>query len=285
LFKQTITNGLHGLENDTSIKLENYKSQTKQDIIINDNVYRISEVVITNSRLMQTDVEKIFSTSRIINLKKRKTSYTKNVEEESSQKSNSDDVWIPDAYGYSIKASTSYPGKRYLKLQMIWITSDPFGEWSDNVTFEPDFNLNNSSGSSLGPGTYLDDSEYLNGVPNVHYAASSLPMAYLDTRDTDANYIKTFTIGCPDASEITSFKNYINYIVTDIGDADVDNGQVISQRGQRYPSNVYNTWSVFNTDFYIGGVKVVDIDNEVPGYRPFGSGWPVSVPGSGTWYK
>jgi hypothetical protein len=171
---------------------------------------------------------------------------------------------------------------------MIWAASNPFGTWSDNVTFEPDFNLNNSEDSQLGPGTYLHDREYTKGIPNVHYAASSLPRAYLDTRLGDKSETMTFTIGSADAAQIESIKQYKNYTVTDAGIADEDNAQVIFQRGQRFPIQVYSTWSVFNSDYYLTKkkkIKIVDIDNEVPGYRPFDSGWPISVPGTGTWYK
>lgn len=284
-FNETINKGISGLENETEIQTGKYASKSGGSVSRSKELYNVSEMMITNVTVDESKVSDVFSTSKVIRSEKRDIAGTEKESKQYSQKSGSSDSWIPDAYGYRIQESTSYTGKRYLLTAMIWATTDPFGDWSDNVTFEPDFNLNNSSNSSLGPGTYLDDSEYINGVPNVHYAASSLPRAYLDTRDTDANHIKTFTIGCADAAEIESFKQYKNYIVTDEGDADQDNAQVIFQRGQRWPSNVYNTWSVFNDDFYVGGVLIVDIDNVVPSERPFGSGWPISVPGTDTWYK
>ncbi len=284
-FNETINKGISGLESEPEIQIGKYVSKSSGSVSRSQELYNISEMMITNVSLDENKVNEIFSSSKVIRSEKQSIPDVRRESNNFSQRNGSSDSWIPDAYGYRIKESTSYPGKRYLLTAMIWITNDPFGEWSDNVTFEPDFNLNNSSNSSLGPGTYLDDSEYINGVPNVHYAASSLPRAYLDTRDTDPNHIKTFTIGCADAAEIKSFKQYKNYIVTDEGNADQDNAQVVFQRGQRWPANVYNTWSVFNDDFYVSGVLVVDIDNVVPSVRPFGSGWPISVPGTDTWYK
>lgn len=282
-FNETINKGISGLENETEIQTGKYASKSGGSVSRSKELYNISEMIITNVSIDESKVSGVFSTSKVIRSEKRDIADAEKESKQYSQKSSSADSWIPDAYGYRIQESTSYTGKRYLLTAMIWITNDPFGEWSDNVTFEPDFNLNNSVDSSLGAGTYLDDSEYVTGVPNVHYAVSSLPRAYLDSRLGDDEHIKTFTIGCADAAEIESFKQYKNYIVADAGDADQDNARVAFQRGQRVPVNVYSTFSVFNSDY---PQLNVDIDNEVPEVRPFGeSPWPISVPGTDTWYK
>ncbi len=241
-FRETIEKGINGLENEARINIGEYIEPASALVSRSQEIYEISEVMITDVIVDRKTISKIFLESKVIQLKEKNIVGIKEGVIQNSQKSNSDDSWIPDAFGYRIEESTSYPGKRYLLTAMIWATSEPFGEWSDNVTFEPDFNLNDSSGSSLGSGTYLHDGEYANGIPKVYYAASNLPRAYLDTRDTDPNHIKTFTIGCADAADIESFKQYENYIVTNKGDANQDNAQVVFQRGQRFPSNVYNTW-------------------------------------------
>jgi len=287
-FKETINKGISGLENETEIQVGKFAPKSSGPVSRSKELYDISEMMITSVFIDESKVNNMFAASRVTRSEKRDVTGVGKQSQKYSQKSSSGDSWVPDAYGYRIQESTSYPGKRYLLTAMIWATSDPFGEWSDNVTFEPDFNLNNSLGSSLGAGIYLDDSEYTTGVPNIHYAASNLPRAYLDSRLGDGEYTKTFTIGCADAAEIESFTQYKNYIVTDPGNASQDNARVAFQRGQRWPANVYSTFSVFNSDYYdkTGTVKLIDIENEVPEVRPFGeSSWPISVPGTGTWYK
>lgn len=268
-FNETINKGVSGLENETEIQTGKYASKSGGSVSRSKKLYNISEMMITNVSVDESKVSGVFSTSKVIRSDKRAVADTRKESNQYFQKSSSADSWIPDAFAYRIQESASYPGKRYLLTIMIWATNEPFSEWSDNVTFEPDFNLNNSVDSSLGAGTYLDDSEYINGVPNVHYAASSLPRAYLDTRFMDPSEVKTFTIGCADAADIKSFKQYKNYIVADEGGADQDNAQVIFQRGYRSPNFVYNTWSVFSNE----------------SHRPFGSSWSISVPGTDTWYK
>lgn len=293
-FKNSIDKGVSGLKSEAGSVYRTVDESKSMNIGSYD--YKIHELLIYSTDTKQASIEVAFPGAKIVAMSQGLNEGRRNQSEIKKKTTISDDdSWVPDVYAYNITNSVSYPGKRFLANAMIWTTDDPFGEWSNNVTFEPDFNLNNSSGSTLGPGTYLDKSEYINGVPDIYYAASSLPMAYLDTRDLDEDYIKTFTIGCPDASLINNNLIYLNYIVTEDGDADEDNAHVIFQRGQRVPSWVYNTWSVFNSDFVfsdlinINGVDItiVDIDNEVPGYWPFtgSNDWPISVPGNGSWSK
>jgi hypothetical protein len=267
-FREVINRGISGLEKETRFDLNKITKEKESKVVRNDNIYLISEILISNVDIDSSSLVNLFPKARVYTSKNSeiKNDKSNNVY---SEKSNQLSSWVPDAFGYRIKPSEDHPGKRYLLTVMLWSNASPFNQWSNNVTFEPDFNLNNSSESSLGTGIYLDGSEYVTGIPNVYYAASNLPKAYLDTRFTDSDHVKTFTIGCADASKIKSGIQYKNYIVTDIGSADEDNAQVVFQKGYRLPANVYNTWSVFSNS----------------SYKPFGSGWPISVPGTNTWYK
>ena len=108
--------------------------------------------------------------------------------------------------------------------------------------------MNDSDESQYGPGTYLDDSDGLDQVPDVSHWSSSLPRAYMDTRSGDPGYLKSFTIGSADGDAIQSGIWYNSYIRTVNGDADDDNGFLQAQLGYRQPSWCYTTWCVFGSE-------------------------------------
>jgi len=266
-FRSRIDDGMTGLEFESEGMLDMDRLSLRKS----ENVYDVSEILVSGSKAPKDEVANTFPSARVIQME-TKTCPENHPDTNVQHKmlSSSLDSWIPDAFAYNIAPSSSFPGKRFLATGMIWTTQNPFGPWSSSsVTFEPDFNLNNHSNSQLGPGTYLDNAQYINGVPNVVYAASSLPLAYLDTRDLDPNYVKTFTIGCPDATQINHNTIYLNYIVTNVGNTNIDNAGVVFQRGYIWPSWMYNTWSVFSFE----------------SHKPFSGSWPISVPGSGSWSK
>lgn len=130
-------------------------------------------------------------------------------------------------------------------VRLQWDDVSGFGFAS---TFEPDFFLNNSSRSQLGPGTYLDRKENRLRIPQVAFWASNLPRPYLDTRSGDSSIEVSFTIGSADANRIRTNQLYFNYIRTKNGDASRDNAKFSVQRGSRIPITCFSTFCVFASD-------------------------------------
>lgn len=151
-------------------------------------------------------------------------------------------TWVPRS-GYIQVQPSRNAGQRYVQQGIFW---DNVSSFPANSTYEADFFLNNSSGSSLGPGTYLDRSQTsVTAMPNVVYAASDFPRAYLDTRFSDGSIEIAYTIGCADGRALRSGYEYITYIRTRNGDASRDNAKASAQLGQRIPSWNYSTWGSF----------------------------------------
>jgi len=162
--------------------------------------------------------------------------------------------WLPNYGTIDIKPSST-PGQRYVLNLVYWHTSDRVSGFDATSAYEHDFFLNDSDTSQYGPGTYLDDSQSINEVPIVEHWSSTLPSPYLDTRLTDDDYFKAFTIGSADGNAIQSGTYYNYYIRTVNGDASTDNGFLQAQLGYRSPSWCYTTWCVFGSSY-------VDIYNE-----------------------
>ena len=174
--------------------------------------------------------------------------------------------WQPEWGRVQIGPSTQ-SGFRILDLRMMW---DDVSGFSWDSTYEHDFFLNNDPRSALGPGTYLDRSEWPGGlrIPKVDYAASNLPRAYLDTRIGDASNLIAYTIGSAKASDILTNTWYYNYFRTRNGDASRDNAWLTAQRGIRLPPNDFSTWASWS----------VQQNNIFPN-------WQIQVPSTFSWRK
>lgn len=176
-------------------------------------------------------------------------------------------TWVPSQG--NVLTGQSSPLYRYVNVAMLWNNVSGFDA---NSTFEPDFFLNNNRTTSVGPGTYLDRSQNILGMPIVYYAASSLPRAYLDTRLTDPTTEVAYTIGSSKASDIRTNQWYYNYIQVLKGDADRDNAKLSAQLGYRSPSGCYySTWCSYRRE-------------DVPLVRIFNA-WDIPVPGFKSWRR
>jgi len=92
--------------------------------------------------------------------------------------------WLPRRGSIDIQPSTS-PGERYISQTIYWDSPSRVAGFDENSAYEHDFFLNDSDTSLHGPGTYLDDSDGFDQIPDVSHWSSSLPSAYLDTRSGD----------------------------------------------------------------------------------------------------
>lgn len=124
---------------------------------------------------------------------------------------------------------------------IYWDSPSRVSGFEANSAYEHDFFLNDSDESQHGPGTYLDDSDGLDRVPDVSHWSSTLPRAYMDTRSGDPDFLKSFTIGSADGDAIQSGVLYTSYIRTVNGDTNIDNGFLQAQLGYRFPSGCYST--------------------------------------------
>jgi len=152
--------------------------------------------------------------------------------------------WVPSRGSINIHPSV-VPGERYVENQILWDTASRLSAFGSDSTYEHDFFLNDSDTSGHGPGTYLSDAQNILGEPTVSYWVSDLPRPYLDTRFGDPSYVKAFTIGSAEADSIQPGIFYYYYIRTSNGDANIDNGYLVAQIGQRNPSWCYTTWCAF----------------------------------------
>ncbi|MCA9392095.1 hypothetical protein KC614_02730 [candidate division WWE3 bacterium] len=150
--------------------------------------------------------------------------------------------WAPEE-GNLLVQPHSWSGYRYVQNRFWWDNTSGFNSRS---TYEQDFFLNASDGSTYGPGTYLNRSQDWRGVPNVYYWASDLPRAYLDTRASDPAYQVAFTIGSAQVSSVSTYRWYYTYIMTTNGDANIDSASLQGQIGHRTPSGCYSTWCSFS---------------------------------------
>ncbi len=172
----------------------------------------------------------------------------------------SSSTWMPSQGDVHVHPS-SYAGERYVTNWMKWNDVAGFGS---NSTYEHDFFLNDSDNSKYGPGTYLSDAETWNGIPNVSYWSTSLPRPYLDTRTTDPDYLKSYTVGCSDGDALAADVWYYTYVRAANGDAEIDNGFLQGELGHREPSWCYeSTWCV-QGDNHVNIYPPYDID-PIPG--------------------
>lgn len=153
-------------------------------------------------------------------------------------------TWVPKNGDIHVHPS-SYPGERYITNWMYWDTATRVSGFGPNSAYEHDFFLNNSSTSKYGPGTYLTAAQSLNGIPSVSYWSSNLPSPYLDTRLSDPDYLKAYTIGCAYADGIAHGVWYSYHIRAANGPAAIDNGCLQAQLAHRSPSSCYTTWCVY----------------------------------------
>lgn len=168
--------------------------------------------------------------------------------------------WLPEQSIYSINESQDFTNQRFVAQLMYW---DDVSDFTNNTTYEQDFFLNSDPNSKLGSGTYLTENQN-SWYPDITYAASNFPYAYLDTRFSDPSTEESYTIGCAKAENLQSYNVYITYIVTDHGTSNPDNGKISGQIGSRTPQSCYSTWCVFSSQT-----------------ESIVSAWDVDVPGSG----
>lgn len=169
------------------------------------------------------------------------------VQQTSSTATSSTLGWLPRRGNIDIRPSST-PGERYVIQTIYWDSPSRVAGFDEDSAYEHDFFLNDSDTSQYGQGTYWDDSDGLDQVPDVSHWSSNLPSAYLDTRSGDPGFIKAFTIGSADGNAIQSGTWYNSYIRTVNGDANMDNGLLQAQLGYRFPSWCYTTWCVFGSD-------------------------------------
>jgi len=182
------------------------------------------------------------------------------------------DTYIPFVGYYFIYPSQHGEDQRYVKNYFAWEEND----FEQGEGYEHDFTLNNSPNSSLGPGTYLNKKQYIDGVPNVNYAAAgNMSGAYLDTRFMDPSYYKSFTIGTGRGPELPTMTWVWTYIRTDEGNADVDNAEIGAQYSISDNEDCSSTWCMFSEAFQ--ELNIYDC----PGG---GSPWCSEVPGQNKWY-
>jgi hypothetical protein len=250
-------------KNNKTVKLANttfdliQKSKTTK--IVNKGV----EAAIIRGRLQDAQaIKEKLGISRIeVSQSNQKQDLAENSQAVTLQSSDPN-TWAPKQ-GYSYVFPSSVQGERYTTQYMWWNDVSGFDAIS---TYEHDFFLNNYDGQ-----TYLDSGQDLWGFPNVTYAASNLPRPYLDTRFSDPEGEKAYTIGSSEASSIQANTSYwyYNYIRTLEGNADTDTGKLQAQLGYRSPSWCYeNTWCSYS----------IAIENLI-------SAWNISVPGSQYWVR
>lgn len=270
-------NARNGFLQDTANDTKDMKAQKKNDVTVElagntfnllqkskeaKNVNGNVEGAIMRGRIQDAQAIKGLNISRI-NVSQSNQRQTLS---ESSQtitlQSSDPNTWSPQQ-GYSYVFPSSVQGERYTTQYMWWTNVSGFNSTS---TYEHDFFLNNYDGQ-----TYLDSGQDLWGFPDVTYAASNLPRAYLDTRFSDPEGEKAYTIGSSEASSIQAYTSYwyLNYIRTLEGNADTDTGKLQAQLGYRYPSWCYeNTWCSY----------AITTINLIPA-------WNISVPGSQYWSR
>lgn len=171
--------------------------------------------------------------------------------EQKSVDERSSNNWIPNIGAiYTGPVHSGAQSPRYIYNTMKWNNSNPF-YGKIYPTYEHDFCLNNSSNSTLGPGTYLTRNEWggWQRMPDV-YAETNLPTAYLDTRFQDPSHMYFYTIGSANAIAINHNTNYYTYIRGAKGDNNLDNAYLASQLGYRNPSNNYTTWASFSVQMH-----------------------------------
>lgn len=160
--------------------------------------------------------------------------------------------WAPKNGRVYVNPSSRGTGNRYATQYMTWV-QDNFGSSSG---YEHDFFLNNSSGSTLGPGTYFSRAEKggWRRYPDFEYASTSWPSSskpYVDTRFGDGNVEISYTIGMVEADEIVANKEYFTYLRFKNGNASRDNAKLVAKRTGRNravcPLNP-DQWCMFEND-------------------------------------
>ncbi len=167
-------------------------------------------------------------------------------------------AWMPQR-GYVYTYPSSVSGERYSSNYMIWDSTPNFVETS---TYEHDFYLNNYDGL-----TYLSSREDSQYRPLVTYAASSLPMPYLDTRFYDDRRELAYTIGSAAPVTIVRSYWYNNYTRIKNGNTSSDSGKLSAQLGYRSPVSCYTTWCSWP----------LQTEKIIPA-------WQIGVPGGWYWY-